>query len=102
MDVVISGIGGRFPRSANVAEFSDNLLCGKDLLEPAKRWPPGKIFIFHFKGSASCEGLQRREPKGPEKGRISTTSPFKLFVTDFMCFNYKLSLILMKYQSGEF
>jgi len=46
VDAVISGIGGRFPRSNNIKEFSDNLVLGKSLLTPAERWTPGKIPNF--------------------------------------------------------
>jgi polyketide synthase PksN len=39
-DVAIIGMSGRFPRSANLDEFWDNLLKGEDLIDeiPANRW----------------------------------------------------------------
>lgn len=41
--IVISGIGGRFPKSRNVAEFWTNLLSGQELFtEDDSRWPVGK------------------------------------------------------------
>lgn len=53
--IVISGVSGRFPRSANVQEFGDLLMAGEDLItEDDLRWPPGKItnsVINYFKGN---------------------------------------------------
>lgn len=38
----LCGIAGRFPESANVEEFWNNLLAGKDLVtEDERRWKPG-------------------------------------------------------------
>jgi len=45
-DVVVTGISGRFPESANFEEFKNNLLCGKDLVtEERGRCPPNAFGI---------------------------------------------------------
>lgn len=42
-DIVISGIGGRYPESEHVDEFWDNLLSGQELVSiDDRRWPVGK------------------------------------------------------------
>jgi hypothetical protein len=43
MDIVISGISGRYPESMNMQEFWDNLLSGQELSsEDDRRYPVGK------------------------------------------------------------
>lgn len=39
-DVVISGIGGYFPKCSNVNEFKDRLLANENML--GSRWKAGK------------------------------------------------------------
>ena len=47
--VVVSGISGRLPESANIAEFREHLVSGDDMVtETDRRWPPGKIFTDSF------------------------------------------------------
>lgn len=42
-DVVISGMSGRFPRSANIQEFSKNLFDGVDMMTGGNdRFPSGE------------------------------------------------------------
>lgn len=42
-DIVISGIGGRFPESDNIDELASNLLNGVDMVtRDGRRWPIGK------------------------------------------------------------
>lgn len=42
-DVVISGIGGRFPEADNIDELAANLLAGVDMVtRDDRRWPVGK------------------------------------------------------------
>lgn len=42
-DIVVSGLSGRFPKSANIDEFYCNLLNGIDMLSvPGRRYPPGE------------------------------------------------------------
>ena len=44
--VVVSGMSGRFPESANVEEFAHNLYNGVDMVsENDHRWTPGKQVI---------------------------------------------------------
>ena len=46
-DVVISGIGGRFPLSESLDEFANNLYSNIDMVtedENNERWPKGKIY----------------------------------------------------------
>lgn len=41
-EIVISGIGGRFPESENLEELKDNLFSGKDMVTSENpRWIPG-------------------------------------------------------------
>ncbi|VVC27330.1 Hypothetical protein CINCED_3A023543 [Cinara cedri] len=41
-EVVISGISGRLPESESIAEFTENLFAGVDLVtDDDRRWPPG-------------------------------------------------------------
>jgi len=41
-EVVISGVSGRLPESANIAEFREHLINGRDMLtEDDRRWKPG-------------------------------------------------------------
>ncbi len=41
-DVVISGVGGRFPESDTVDEFAQNLYNKVDMIvEDDRRWPTG-------------------------------------------------------------
>lgn len=42
-DVVVSGIGGRFPESEDNEEFKKNLYAGVDMVTmDEKHWPAGK------------------------------------------------------------
>jgi len=44
-DVVISGATGRFPASADLEEFKENLFNSVDMItEDESRWPIGKYF----------------------------------------------------------
>lgn len=46
-DIVISGIGGRFPESDNIDELSANLMAGVDMVtRDDRRWPVGKTDNF--------------------------------------------------------
>ena len=50
-DIVISGMGGRFPESRNVDEFCNNLFGGIDMVtNKDDRWPDGKT-LFKFYGN---------------------------------------------------
>lgn len=42
-DIVISGIGGYFPKALNVGEFKEKLYSNESLVEP--KWPDG-MYIF--------------------------------------------------------
>lgn len=54
-DVVISGFSGRFPESANMEEFKENLLSGMDMVTADnRRWPLGISFNFSLEYSISC------------------------------------------------
>jgi hypothetical protein len=47
VQIVITGVSGRFPRCENIQEFGDLLLAGEDLVtEDDLRWPPGLSFVF--------------------------------------------------------
>lgn len=49
-DIVISGIGGRYPESESLDEFRDNLFANVDMItEDDRRWPPGKYRNLNFK-----------------------------------------------------
>jgi len=42
-DIVISGIGGRYPRADNIDEFWDILMSGEELSDTLDtRWPAGE------------------------------------------------------------
>ena len=42
-DIVITGMGGRFPESANVDEYCKNLFDGVDMVTDREdRWPRGE------------------------------------------------------------
>jgi len=42
VEVVISGMSGRFPESDNIAEFREHLINGDDMTtEDDRRWEPG-------------------------------------------------------------
>lgn len=42
-DVVISGMSGRFPKSENIQEFTENLFNGVDMMSSGNdRFPAGK------------------------------------------------------------
>lgn len=42
-DIVISGIGGRYPESDSLDEFRDNLFNNVDMITgDDRRWPEGK------------------------------------------------------------
>ena len=46
-EIVISGIGGRFPSSESLNEFADNLYNNIDMITEdvnGERWPKGKQF----------------------------------------------------------
>ena len=44
-DIVISGIGGRYPNSDNVDQFWTNLMSGLEMTTiDDSRWPLGKSF----------------------------------------------------------
>ena len=52
-DIVISGMGGRFPESNNIDEFCQNLFAGVDMVtNKDDRWPDGKH-------SQSCELISK-------------------------------------------
>lgn len=44
-DVVISGLGGYFPKSRQLDEFKKNLMSNESLLE--SRWKEGEISLFN-------------------------------------------------------
>lgn len=47
-DVVVSGIGGRFPESEDAEEFKKNLYAGVDMVTmDGKPWPAGISIILH-------------------------------------------------------
>lgn len=43
-DIVISGVAGRFPKSANLHEFKENLYSNEILL--GSRWKEGNVAFF--------------------------------------------------------
>ena len=46
-DIVITGIGGRYPEADNVNEFWEMLISGKELVTvDDRRWPVGKCKYF--------------------------------------------------------
>lgn len=46
-EIVISGISGRYPESANVNEFWNNLMSGQELVTiDDRRWPIGECNLF--------------------------------------------------------
>lgn len=46
-EVVISGIGGRYPESDSLDEFRDNLYNNVDMITSNdRRWPTGILRIF--------------------------------------------------------
>ena len=50
-DIVISGMGGRFPLSNSVDEFANNLYNNVDMITPddnEERWPKSKLNSFLF------------------------------------------------------
>ena len=48
-DIVISGMGGRFPESNSVDEFADNLYNKVDMLTlDNRRWRQGEITFNHL------------------------------------------------------
>ena len=50
-DIVISGMGGRFPLSNSVDEFAQNLYDNVDMITPdenEERWPKSKSNSFLF------------------------------------------------------
>jgi hypothetical protein len=52
-EIVISGIGGRFPESDTVDEFANNLYNKVDMIvDDDRRWPTGQniklnLFVIH-------------------------------------------------------
>ena len=49
LEVVISGLSGKFPESDNMAEFRDNLFSGTDMVtEDDRRWPLGNLKKVEF------------------------------------------------------
>ncbi len=47
--IVISGIGGRFPESDTVDEFANNLYNKVDMIvDDDRRWPTGQKIQFNF------------------------------------------------------
>jgi fatty acid synthase len=48
-EIVISGIGGRFPESDTVDEFANNLYNNVDMIvDDDRRWPKGNKIIFNL------------------------------------------------------
>jgi hypothetical protein len=48
-DIVISGMGGRFPESDTVDEFANNLYNNVDMIvDDDRRWPKGNKFQFNL------------------------------------------------------
>ena len=48
-EIVISGIGGRYPESDSLDEFRDNLFNNVDMISgDDRRWPTGKHFFMEF------------------------------------------------------
>ncbi len=46
-DIVISGVGGRFPESDTVDEFAQNLYNKVDMIvDDDRRWPTGQAIYF--------------------------------------------------------
>lgn len=45
-DIVISGVGGKFPGTNNIDELREKLFAKEDLVTEASRWPPGKLCSF--------------------------------------------------------
>lgn len=52
-DVVISGIGGHFPKSTNIAELAKNLFANEDLLE--SRWKEGERGVSNKIGKIAID-----------------------------------------------
>jgi fatty acid synthase len=48
-DIVISGMGGRFPESDTVDEFANNLYNNVDMIvDDDRRWPKGNKIQFNL------------------------------------------------------
>jgi len=48
-DIVISGMGGRYPESNSTDEFAHNLFNGIDMItEDNRRWPTGLTIILNY------------------------------------------------------
>lgn len=47
-DVVISGVGGKFPETNSIAELQEKLFAKEDLVTEPSRWPPGTYYSFIF------------------------------------------------------
>lgn len=47
-NVVISGVGGKFPETNNIAELQEKLFAKEDLVTEPSRWPPGTYYSFIF------------------------------------------------------
>jgi fatty acid synthase len=48
-EIVISGIGGRFPESDTIDEFANNLYNKVDMIvDDDRRWPKGNKIIFNL------------------------------------------------------
>ena len=52
-DVVISGVGGYFPKSLNIEEFRDRLLNNENLME--SRWKAGERGVTNVIGKVPTE-----------------------------------------------
>jgi hypothetical protein len=60
-DIVISGIGGRFPESDTVDEFAQNLYNKVDMIvDDDRRWPTGQsILLFQCYIKKRSKGIER-------------------------------------------
>ena len=50
-DIVISGVGGRFPMSNNIDEFANNLFNNIDMItedDNEERWPKGMKYYLNL------------------------------------------------------
>lgn len=83
MEVVISGIAGRFPDSDNVKHFQENLFNKVDLVsEDGRRWKSGKSMMKSLKKKwSSIENynffLSTDDPEIPQRtGKINNVEKF--------------------------
>ncbi|CAG2163067.1 unnamed protein product, partial [Oppiella nova] len=69
-DIVISGMGGRYPESNSTDEFAHNLFNGIDMItEDNRRWPTGLTIILNY----ACSNLFGMNPR---MGKLKSIEKF--------------------------